>query len=65
MQQHDHLHEHAYHRLTVVDVVDETPDTRSFVLGIPPEQSETFSFAAGPFCTFRADIDSVPVVRCY
>jgi ferredoxin-NADP reductase len=65
MQQHDHLHEHAYHRLTVVDVVVETPDTRSFVLEIPPELSETFSYAAGQFCTFRADIDSEPVVRCY
>ncbi len=65
MTQHDHLHEHAYHRLTVVDVVDETPDTRSFVLEIPPELSETFSYAAGQFCTFRADIGGESIVRCY
>ena len=29
------LHDHEYHPLTVVDVVDETADTRSFVLEIP------------------------------
>ena len=30
------LTDHEYHALTVVDVVDETADTRSFVLEIPP-----------------------------
>jgi 3-ketosteroid 9alpha-monooxygenase subunit B len=59
------LHEHDYHSLAVLDVVDETVDTRSFVLGIPPELEETFSYAAGQFCTFRAAIDGEPVVRCY
>jgi ferredoxin-NADP reductase len=59
------LHDHDYHCLTVVDVVDETDDTRSFVLDIPPELDETFAYAAGQFCTFRATIDGEPVVRCY
>jgi 3-ketosteroid 9alpha-monooxygenase subunit B len=59
------LHEHDYHALEVVAVVDETADTRSFVLGIPPELAETFSYDAGQFCTFRATIDGEPVVRCY
>ena len=31
------LPDHEYHQLAVVDVVDETADTRSFVLEIPPE----------------------------
>jgi len=62
---HEHLHDHEYHRLTVVDVVDETPDTRSFVFQIPPELEAAFAYDAGQFCTFRADIDGEPVVRCY
>ncbi len=59
------LTDHEYHLLAVVDVVDETADTRSFVLAIPPEFTETFRYAAGQYCTFRATIDGEPVVRCY
>ncbi len=58
-------HEHEYHALAVVEVVDETPDTRSFVLDIPPALAPTFAYRAGQFCTFRATIDGEPVVRCY
>jgi 3-ketosteroid 9alpha-monooxygenase subunit B len=59
------LHDHQYHPLTVADVVDETADTRSFVLEIPPELEEAFVYAAGQFCTFRASIGGESVVRCY
>ena len=59
------LPDHEYHPLTVVDVVDETNDTRSFVLEIPPELDQTFAYSAGQFCTFRATIDDEQVVRCY
>jgi ferredoxin-NADP reductase len=59
------LHDHEYHVLTVVDVVDETADTRSFTLAIPPDLEETFAYSAGQFCTFRATINGEPVVRCY
>jgi 3-ketosteroid 9alpha-monooxygenase subunit B len=58
-------HDHAYHSLAVVDIVDETPDTRSFVLEIPPALEETFAYVAGQYCTFRATIAGEPVVRCY
>jgi 3-ketosteroid 9alpha-monooxygenase subunit B len=59
------LHDHEYHRLAVAAVVDETADTRSFVLDIPAPLAETFAYAAGQFCTFRATIDGEAVVRCY
>src|SRR4051812_26500598 len=59
------LSEHDYHRLVVAEVVDETADTRSFVLDIPADLDETFRYAAGQFCTFRATIDGDSVVRCY
>jgi ferredoxin-NADP reductase len=57
--------EHDYHRLTVADVIDETADTRSFVIEIPPALAQRFAYAAGQFCTFRATIGGEPVVRCY
>ena len=57
--------EHDYHPLTVADVVDETADTRSFVFEIPTALEETFRYAAGQFCTFRATIGGESVVRCY
>ena len=59
------LPDHEYHPLEVVAVVDETPDTRSFVLGIPPALAATFAYVPGQFCTFRATIDGESVVRCY
>lgn len=57
--------DHEYHPINVVDVIDETSDTRSFVLGIPPELAESFVYAAGQFCTFRAAIDGEFIVRSY
>jgi len=59
------LPDHEYHQLAVVGVVEETADTRSFVLGIPPDLERAFAYSAGQFCTFRATIDGVPVVRSY
>jgi 3-ketosteroid 9alpha-monooxygenase subunit B len=59
------LPDHEFHPLTVVDVVDETADTRSFVLDIPRELESTFAYAAGQYCTFRATIDDETVARCY
>jgi len=58
-------HDHEYHTLEIVDVVDETSETRSFVLDIPAELTGTFGYVAGQFCTFRALIDGTSVVRCY
>jgi 3-ketosteroid 9alpha-monooxygenase subunit B len=59
------LHEHQYHPLAITEIVDETADTRSFVLDITPELTELFTYTAGQFCTFRATIDGDEVVRCY
>jgi ferredoxin-NADP reductase len=57
--------DHDYHRLTVAAVVEETADSRSFVLDVPPELATAFAYSAGQFCTFRAEIAGEPVVRCY
>lgn len=57
--------DHDYHALTVVEVVEETADTRSFVLAVPDGLVGAFTYVAGQFCTFRATIGGVEVVRCY
>lgn len=59
------LREHDYHPLTVADVIDETADTRSFVIEIPPDLTRKFAYAAGQFCTFRTTNGGEAVVRCY
>ena len=56
---------HEYHSLAVAEVVDETADTRSFVLEIPPALERTFAYAAGQSCAFRATLGGESVVRCY
>jgi ferredoxin-NADP reductase len=58
-------HDHRYHALRIVAVVDETADTRSFVLDVPADLAATFAYRAGQYCTFRATVDGESVVRCY
>ncbi|MFM8303232.1 MAG: 2Fe-2S iron-sulfur cluster-binding protein [Actinomycetota bacterium] len=57
--------DHEYHALRVAAVADETADARSFVLEVPAGLADTFAYAAGQFCTFRASVDGAEVVRCY
>jgi ferredoxin-NADP reductase len=59
------LAEHDYHPLAVAAVVEETDDTRSFVLDVPDALAGTFAYTAGQFCTFRAAIGGNEIVRCY
>ena len=58
-------HDQNYYSLRVAAVVEETADTRSFVLEVPAELGPVFAYEAGQFCTFRAAIDGREVVRCY
>ncbi len=57
--------DHVYHPLTVLDVVEETADTRTFVLGVPEALAATFAYEPGQFCTFRAVVDGEEVARSY
>ena len=56
---------HAFHPLRVMDVVDETADTRTFVLDVPPGLATTFRYRSGQFCTFRVRIGGDECFRCY
>ncbi len=57
--------DNEFHTLTVSRVIDETHDTRSFVLEIPPDLAQTFAYSAGQFCTFQATSDGEQLGRCY
>jgi 3-ketosteroid 9alpha-monooxygenase subunit B len=54
-----------YHALRIQRIVDETADTRSFVLEIPPDLAGEFAYRAGQFLTFRVVQDGVDRIRCY
>jgi ferredoxin-NADP reductase len=73
MAQDPPVHDQHYYPLAIAAVVEETHDTKSFVLDVPPALAETFAYVAGQFCTFRAVIGAdeggedggEEVVRCY
>ena len=60
---------HGYHALPIAEIVQETPDTRTFVFDVPAELADTYRYLPGQFCTVRAhvdgDLDGDPVLRCY
>ncbi|WP_280426239.1 ferredoxin--NADP reductase [Nocardia carnea] len=51
-----------FRRAKVIRIVEETPDTRTFVL--EPEDGP-FSYQAGQFCTFKVTVDGKPLFRSY
>jgi 3-ketosteroid 9alpha-monooxygenase subunit B len=55
----------SYHELRVSRVIDETHDTRSYVLEIPPELRERFAYRAGQYLTFEVPLGPERIVRCY
>lgn len=59
------LQRHAHHALAVRDIVQETDDTRTFVMDVPTELDELYRYDAGQFCTVRAVIGGEEVSRCY
>lgn len=59
------MRDHGFHRLRIARVVRETADTSSFVLEVPPELREAFTYEAGQFCTFRVPIEGQPHFRSY
>jgi ring-1,2-phenylacetyl-CoA epoxidase subunit PaaE len=54
----------ALHQLRVVEVIDETPSTRSFVLACE-DDAPAFDYRAGQHLTLHVAIDGVTHHRCY
>lgn len=68
MTDHDHdqvRRLHGYHPLKVLQVVQETADTRSFVLDVPGDLQDLFAYRPGQFCTFRVHVHDEELLRCY
>ncbi len=61
----DTVRRHSYHALTVRDVVEETHDTRTFVMDIPDSLADLYQYRPGQFCAVRIHVDGNDVVRCY
>jgi 3-ketosteroid 9alpha-monooxygenase subunit B len=57
--------DHGFHMVRVREVVRETDDASSFVLGVPPDLIDGYSYRPGQFLTFRCWIDGEPHLRCY
>jgi 3-ketosteroid 9alpha-monooxygenase subunit B len=57
--------EHGYHALPVKRVVQETADTRSYVLDVPDDLRDTFRYRSGQFCTFRVHLGGEEHLRSY
>jgi 3-ketosteroid 9alpha-monooxygenase subunit B len=56
---------HGFHPLRVRQVVQETPDARSFVLEAPDDLSDLFAYRAGQFCTFKVRVGDEDLFRSY
>jgi ferredoxin-NADP reductase len=66
MAEHDDVRRaHGYHPLRVKQVVEETADTKSFVLDVPDDLRDVFAYAPGQFCTFRVHEGQEELLRCY
>ena len=55
----------AYHPLKIAQIIQETPDARSFVFDVPADLAERFKYKAGQFLTFRVAHLEGEVARCY
>jgi 3-ketosteroid 9alpha-monooxygenase subunit B len=66
MADHDDVRSrHGFHALRVKAVVQETHDTRSFVLDVPADLRDDFRYRPGQYCTFRIHVDDDEHARCY
>ncbi len=57
--------DHGFHSLRVADIVRETAEASSFVLGVPADLRTAFAYQSGQFCTFRVWVEGRPHLRCY
>lgn len=55
----------TYYPLQIINIIQETVDTKSFILDVPEELKKTFRYAPGQFITLRLrDCESF-IKRCY
>ena len=54
-----------FHKLQVAGIVQETHDTRSYILAVPESLREEFRYRAGQFLTFEVPWNDLQLRRCY
>jgi len=54
-----------FHNLQIAGIVQETHDTRSFLLDVPESLREEFRYRAGQFLTFEVPWNGMRLRRCY
>lgn len=55
----------SYHSLTVLSVIEETPDAKSIVFEVPKALESTFNYKPGQFLTLRVPHGEKFLPRCY
>ena len=54
-----------FHKLQIAGIIQETHDTRSYVLAVPESLREDFRYRAGQFLTFEVPWNGMQLHRCY
>ena len=54
-----------FHELQVAGIVQESPDTRSYLFAVPESLREAFRYRAGQFLTFDVPWNDLRLRRCY
>ncbi len=54
-----------FHTLQIAGIVQETHDTRSYILDVPQSLQEAFRYRAGQFLTFEVPWNGMQLRRCY
>ena len=55
----------TFHKLTIQQIIKETPDAVSILFEIPADLKEQFSFVAGQYITIKKELDETEVRRAY
>jgi len=55
----------TFHKLTIQQIIKETPDAVSILFEIPTDLKEQFSFVAGQYITIKKELDETEVRRAY
>jgi 3-ketosteroid 9alpha-monooxygenase subunit B len=55
----------SYNTLRIAKIIQETPDTRSYVFDVPAELADRYRYRAGQFLTFRVTHPDGHFNRCY
>ena len=56
---------HAFHKLVVDSIIEETADSRSFLLTLPEDLTESYTYKAGQYLTVKVSVKGEEQRRAY